>query len=74
MEYTLAKVIKVVWVPKEKFGLDFLVGVTCSNSYNLYKIAKNDGANYIALDLHLNLKVKKKKKLIFYNFLKLKIK
>ena len=33
---------------KKKFGNNFIVGVSCSNSFNLYKKAKKEGADYIA--------------------------
>ena len=33
---------------EEKFGNNFIVGVSCSNSFNLYKKAKKEGADYIA--------------------------
>ena len=59
---------------KKKFGLDFIVGISCSNSYDLYKIAKNEGANYIAFGPAFKSKNKEKKKLIFRNFIKFKIK
>ena len=46
---------------KEKFGRDFIVGISCSNSYNLYKIAKKDKADYIAFGPTFKSKTKKKK-------------
>ena len=57
---------------KEKFGLDFLVGISCSNSYNLYKIAKNDGANYIAFGPAFESKSKEKEKIDLLEFSKIK--
>ena len=57
---------------KKKFGLDFLVGISCSNSYNLYTIAKNNGANYIAFGPAFESKKKKKKKIDLLQFSKIK--
>ena len=44
---------------KEKFGKEFIVGVSCSNSENLYKKAKNDGADYVAFGPAFDSKTKK---------------
>ena len=33
---------------KINFGEEFIVGVSCSNSYNLYNEAKNQKADYVA--------------------------
>ena len=33
---------------KKEFGENFIVGVSCSNSFDLYKKAKQDGADYVA--------------------------
>ena len=33
---------------KLNFGLEFIVGVSCSNSYRLYNEAKNQKADYVA--------------------------
>ena len=33
---------------KKKFGKDFIVGISCSNSLELYKKAYKQGANYVA--------------------------
>ena len=57
---------------KKKFGLDFIVGISCSNSYDLYKIAKNDGANYIAFGPAFKSKNKEKKKINLSQFNKIK--
>ena len=35
---------------KEKFGKEFIVGVSCSSSENLYKKAKSDGANMLNIN------------------------
>ena len=45
---------------KEKFGKEFIVGVSCSNSENLYKKAKNEGADYVAFGPSFDSKTKKK--------------
>ncbi len=45
---------------KKKFGKEFIVGVSCSNSENLYKKAKNDGADYVAFGPAFDSKTKKK--------------
>ena len=44
---------------KEKFGKEFIVGVSCSSSENFYKKAKNDGADYVAFGPAFNSKTKK---------------
>ena len=33
---------------KKKFGKNFIVGISCSNSFDLYKKAEKDGADYVA--------------------------
>ena len=48
------------------------MGISCSNSYNLYKIAKNDGANYIAFGPAFESKNKEKKKIDLLQFSKIK--
>ena len=53
---------------KKKFGKDFIVGISCSNSYDLYKIAKNDGANYIAFGPTFKSKNKGKEKINLSQF------
>ena len=45
---------------KEKFGKEFIVGVSCSNSENLYKKAKSDGADYVAFGPAFRFKNQKK--------------
>ena len=55
---------------KEKFGLDFIVGISCSSSYDLYKIAKNDGADYIAFGPTFKSKNKEKEKIDLFQFSK----
>tara|TARA_Y100000813_G_scaffold198152_1_gene185229 strand:- start:1615 stop:2241 length:627 start_codon:yes stop_codon:yes gene_type:complete len=57
---------------KKKFGLDFLVGISCSNSYELYKIAKNDGANYIAFGPTFKSNNKEKQTINLSEFCKIK--
>ena len=57
---------------KKKFGKDFIVGISCSNSYDLYKIAKNDGANYIAFGPTFRSKNKEKEKINLSQFYKIK--
>ena len=42
---------------KEKFGKEFIVGVSCSSSENLYKKAKSDGADYVAFGPAFNSKI-----------------
>ncbi len=56
---------------KEKFGLDFIVGISCSNSFDLYKLAKNDGANYIAFGPTFKSKNKEKKAMSLSQFSKI---
>ncbi len=46
---------------KKKFGVNFIVGVTCSNSINLYKNAKEEGANYVAFGPSFKTNTKNKK-------------
>ncbi len=57
---------------KKKFGPGFIVGVSCSNSYHLYKVAKKDGANYIAFGPTFESKNKEKKKMNLSQFGKIK--
>jgi thiamine-phosphate pyrophosphorylase len=57
---------------KEKFGRDFIVGISCSNSYYLYKIAKKDRADYIAFGPTFKSKTKKKKAISLLEFNKFK--
>ena len=57
---------------KKKFGLDFIVGISCSNSYDLYKIAKNNGANYVAFGPTFKSKNKEKTKINLSQFFKIK--
>ena len=60
---------------KEKFGKKFIVGVSCSNSRELYKKAKIAGADYVAFGPVYKTSNKRKKK-IFHcelNFLQKKI-
>ena len=49
---------------KINFGSEFIVGVSCSNSYSLYIEAKNKKQIMLLLDQFLKLYQKKKKKLI----------
>ena len=46
---------------KERFGSNFIVGISCSNSYFFYKVAKKDKADYIAFGPTFKSKTKKKK-------------
>ncbi|MAI29769.1 MAG: hypothetical protein CMP38_06145 [Rickettsiales bacterium] len=57
---------------REKFGLDFIVGVSCSNSYDLYKIAKRSGANYVAFGPTFKSKNKEKEQINLSQFNKVK--
>ena len=57
---------------KKKFGLDFIVGISCSNSYDLYKIAKINGANYVAFGPTFKSKNKEKTKINLSQFFKIK--
>ena len=57
---------------KEKFGRDFIVGISCSNSYYLYKVAKKDRADYIAFGPTFKSKTKKKKAISLLQFNKFK--
>ena len=54
---------------KKKFGADFIVGVSCSNSVNLYKKAKEEGADYVAFGPAFKT-ISKKKKAIDLNHIK----
>ena len=56
----------------EKFGPDFIVGISCSNSYDLYKLAKKDGANYIAFGPTFESKNKKRKTISLSQFSQIK--
>ena len=48
---------------KINFGSEFIVGVSCSNSYSLYIEAKNQKADYVAFGPVFKTLSKKKKKL-----------
>ena len=50
---------------KINFGSEFIVGVSCSNSYNLYIEAKNQKADYVAFGPVFKTLSKKKKKINF---------
>ena len=49
---------------KINFGSEFIVGVSCSNSYSLYIEAKKQKADYVAFGPVFKTLSKKKKKLI----------
>ena len=48
---------------KMNFGSNFIVGVSCSNSYNMYIEAKNQKADYVAFGPVFKTLSKKKKKI-----------
>ena len=48
---------------KKVFGKNFLVGVSCSNSYDLYKKAKEESADYVAFGPAFNTDSKNKEKI-----------
>ena len=50
---------------KINFGSEFIVGVSCSNSYSLYVEAKNQKADYVAFGPVFKTLSKKKKKINF---------
>ncbi len=50
---------------KINFGSEFIVGVSCSNSYSLYIEAKNQKADYVAFGPVFKTLSKKKKKINF---------
>ena len=50
---------------KINFGSEFIVGVSCSNSYSLYIEAKNQKADYVAFGPVFKTNSKKKKKINF---------
>ena len=57
---------------KEKFGIDFIVGKSCSNSYGLYKEAKKNKADYIAFGPTFKSKTKENKIISLSKFYKFK--
>ena len=57
---------------KKKFGRDFIVGISCSNSYYLYKVAKKDKADYIAFGPTFKSKTKEKETISLLEFNKFK--
>ena len=50
---------------KQTFGVKFIVGVSCSNSYELYNEAKNQRADYVAFGPIFKTQSKNKKKINF---------
>ena len=50
---------------KINFGSEFIVGVSCSNSYNMYIEAKNQKADYVAFGPVFKTLSKKKEKINF---------
>ena len=50
---------------KMNFGSNFIVGVSCSNSYNMYIEAKNQKADYVAFGPVFKTLSKKKEKINF---------
>ncbi len=57
---------------KKKFGKSFIVGVSCSASYQLYKNAESEGADYVAFGPTFDSSSKKKKKINLNQFIKIK--
>ena len=57
---------------KEKFGRDFIVGISCSNSYYLYQVAKKDKADYVAFGPTFKSKTKEKETISLLEFNKIK--
>ncbi len=57
---------------KKKFGGNFIVGVSCSASYQLYKNAKSEGADYIAFGPAFDTSSKKKKKINLQKIIQIK--
>tara|TARA_Y100000022_G_C13215425_1_gene359658 strand:- start:547 stop:1191 length:645 start_codon:yes stop_codon:yes gene_type:complete len=48
---------------KRVFGKNFIVGVSCSNSYDLYKKAKEESADYVAFGPAFDTQSKNKEKI-----------
>ena len=61
MVFILVKKTEVVQMQK-KFGQKFIVGISCSDSYELYVNAKKEGADYVAFGPTFKTQNKKKKK------------
>ena len=59
---------------KKVFGKKFLVGVSCSNSYNLYRKAEEESADYVAFGPAFNTKSKNKDKIDINSIRKFKSK
>ena len=57
---------------KEKFGRDFIVGISCSNSYYLYQVAKKDKADYVAFGPTFKSKTKEKETISLLELIKFK--
>ena len=57
---------------KKKFGQKFIVGISCSDSYELYVNAKKEGADYVAFGPTFKTQNKRKKKIQFDKILSIK--
>ena len=57
---------------KKLFGINFQVGVSCNDSIEIYKKAKDHGANYVAFGPMFNSKTKNKKKISKSKILKIR--
>ena len=57
---------------KKKFGKDFIVGISCSNSLELYKKAYKQGADYVAFGPTFQTINKAKKNINLSHFFKIK--
>ena len=63
MVFTLEK-DKTCREAKEEFGKNFIVGVSCYNSFSSYNSALNQSADYVAFGSVYKSSTKKKKQLI----------
>ena len=57
---------------KKLFGINFQVGVSCNNSIEMYKKAKDQGANYVAFGPMYKSKTKNKRKISKKDILKIR--
>jgi thiamine-phosphate pyrophosphorylase len=57
---------------KEKFGKDFIVGITCSGSYKLYEEAKKQMANYVVFGPIFKSMTKKNKTIKINNLINIR--
>lgn len=57
---------------KKKFGKNYVVGISCSDSFKLYEKAYNQGADYVAFGPAFQTKNKRKKNINLSHFFKIK--